>query len=172
MGNTQTFQKARLAVFRLCGLQLLFTVALTILALLVFDPQAAVSVFCGGMIGLIAGFYQAQRMLRVDAGKHPEAFMSGLWISELVKIVLTVAMFIAAIRLLQVQMVPTIVGYAGTYVIYWVALGTSYPWFETPVSNNARDKNWPDEMLKDSSLQSDSNQRESKHDESNQSSSE
>jgi ATP synthase protein I len=144
MGNTQTLQKARLAVFRLCGMQLMLTVALTLLALLMFGGSTATSTFSGGLIGVLAGLYQAQRMLRVDAGSHPEAFMRGLWVSELVKIVLTVAMFIAAIRLLRVQMVPTIVGYAGTYIVYWVALGTSYPWFETPVSNNDRDRNWPD----------------------------
>jgi ATP synthase protein I len=144
MGNTQTLQKARLAVFRLCGMQLMLTVAVTLLALLMFGSSTATSAFSGGLIGVLAGFYQAQRMLRVDAGSHPEAFMRGLWVSELVKIVLTVAMFIAAIRLLRVQMVPTIVGYAGTYIVYWVALGTSYPWFETPVSNNDRDRNWPD----------------------------
>jgi ATP synthase protein I len=144
MGNTQTLQKARLAVFRLCGMQLMLTVAITLLALLMFGSSTATSALSGGLIGVLAGFYQAQRMLRVDAGSHPEAFMRGLWVSELVKIVLTVAMFIAAIRLLRVQMVPTIVGYAGTYFVYWVALGTSYPWFETPVSNNDRDRNWPD----------------------------
>jgi ATP synthase protein I len=144
MGNTQTLQKARLAVFRLCGMQLMLTVAVTLLALLMFGSSTATSAFSGGLIGVLAGFYQAQRMLRVDAGSHPEAFMRALWVSELVKIVLTVAMFIAAIRLLRVQMVPTIVGYAGTYIVYWVALGTSYPWFETPVSNNDRDRNWPD----------------------------
>lgn len=144
MGNTQTFQKARLAVFRLFGMQLALTGALTLIALLAFGTTAALSVFAGGFIGMIAGFYQAQRILRVDAGSHPEAFMRGLWVSELVKIVLTVALFIFVIRLLKVQMVPTIVGYAGTYIIYWVALGTAYPWFEIPVSNNARDRNWPD----------------------------
>jgi F0F1-type ATP synthase assembly protein I len=92
---------------------------------------------------MLAGFYQAQRLLRVDAGMYPEAFLRGLWISEALKIVLTVAMFIAAIQLLRVQMVPTIVGYAGTYIVYWVALGTRYPWFETRVENT-RDTNWPE----------------------------
>jgi len=147
-------------------MQLALTVALTLIALLAFGAEAATSVLAGGSIGMLAGFYQAQRMLRVDAGKHPEAFMQGLWVSELVKIVLTVALFIAAIRLFRVQMVPTIVGYAGTYIIYWVALGTSYPWFETPVSNNARDRNWPDDFA-DKSQAPDTKQQES-----NQSSSE
>jgi ATP synthase protein I len=143
MGNTQTFQKARLAVIRLSAWQLSLTVALVLMAWLWFDAGFATSLLAGGMIGMLAGFYQAQRMLRVDAAEHPEVFMQGLWISEAVKIVLTVALFIVAIRLFRVQMVPTIIGYAGTYIIYWVALGTGYPWFETAVNNNSRDKNWP-----------------------------
>ncbi len=144
MGNTQTFQKARRAVIRLSVWQLLLTVALVLAASLWFDGKFATSVLAGGMIGMVAGFYQAQRMLQVDAAEHPEVFMQGLWISEAVKIVLTVALFIVAIRLFRVQMVPTIIGYAGTYVVYWVALGTRYPWFETSVNNNSRDQNWPD----------------------------
>jgi ATP synthase protein I len=143
MGNTQTFQKARLAVFRLAGWQLALTIALVGLALLFSDTKTATSVLVGGLIGLLAGLYQSQRMLRVDAGTDPEAFMRGLWVSEAVKIVLTVALFIVAIRLLRVQMVPTIVGYAGTYMVYWAALGTRYPWFETRIESD-REKNWPD----------------------------
>ncbi len=101
------------------------------------------SVFTGGLIGMLAGIYQAQRLLRVDAGMHPEAFLRGLWISETLKIVLTVVMFIAAIRLLRVQMVSTIIGYAGTYIVYWLALGTRYPWIDT-MAESTREKNWPE----------------------------
>ncbi|MDP6436222.1 MAG: ATP synthase subunit I [Gammaproteobacteria bacterium] len=143
MGNTQTFQKARLAVCRLAGWQLALTVVLAVVALVVGSGEAATAVLTGGFIGMLAGFYQAQRLLRVDAGMYPEAFLRGLWISEALKIVLTVAMFIAAIQLLRVQMVPTIIGYAGTYIVYWVALGTRYPWFET-VAESTREKNWPE----------------------------
>lgn len=144
MGNTNLFHKARLAVFRFSGIQLAVTVVLTLLAFLLFGPHAATSLFSGGLIGITAGLYQAQRMIKVDASAHPDAFMRGLWVSEIVKILLTVALFIVAIRVLRVAMVPTIVGYAGTYVVYWAMLGTAYPWFESPVSNNDRDRNWPD----------------------------
>jgi ATP synthase protein I len=146
MGNTQTFQKARLAVIRLLVWQFLLTAAAAIIAIFLVNTAFAFSVVAGGAIGMLAGSYQAQRMLRVDAGSHPEAFMRGLWISEAVKIVLTVALFVVAIRLLKVQMVPTIIGYAGTYIVYWAALGTRFPWFETSGSgnNNPRDRNWPD----------------------------
>ena len=143
MGDTQTFQKARLAVIRVSVWQLLLTATLAIIAMFLVNKAFAFSVVAGGAIGILAGTYQAQRMLRVDAATHPDAFMRGLWISEAVKIVLTVALFIGAIRLLEVQMVPTIIGYAGTYIVYWAALGTRYPWFETPVEKT-RDQNWPD----------------------------
>jgi ATP synthase protein I len=143
MGNTQTFQKARLAVIRLSVWQLLLTAVIACIAMFVVDAAFALSVIAGGLIGMLAGAYQAQRMLRLDAATHPEAFMAGLWVSEVVKIILTVALFIVAIRLLEVQMVPTIIGYAGTYIVYWAALGTRYPWFDSG-NNNAREKNWPD----------------------------
>ena len=134
-----------MAVFRLTGWQLLLTAALTCIAWLAGYDSAAVSVFVGGSIGMIAGLYQAMRLLQVNAAEEPEALMRALWLSEAVKIVVTVALFIVAIRLLTVEMVPTIVGYAVTYIVYWVALGTSYPWFETKAPDaNLRDRNWPD----------------------------
>ena len=145
MGNTQAFQKARIAVLRLTGWQFLLTVLLTATAVLTGYGSVALSVFIGGSIGMIAGLYQAMRLLQVDAGVQPEALMSGMWVSEAVKIVLTVAMFILAIRLFKVEMVPTLIGYAVTYIVYWVALGTGYPWIENEVSAaDLRERNWPD----------------------------
>ena len=144
MGNTHTFQKARRAVLRLSVWQLALTLMLSGVAL-ASSRDSAVSVLTGGMIGVVAGLYQAQRLLRVDASAYPESFMQGLWVSEVVKILLTGALFVLAIQLLDVQMVPTIVGYAVTYIVYWAALGTAYPWMDTPTNTgNLRDKNWPD----------------------------
>jgi len=146
MGNTSTFQKARIAVLRLIGGQFLLTALLTATAWLTGYGSAALSVFAGGSIGMIAGLYQAMRLLQVNAAEQPDALMRALWISEVIKILLTVAMFVLAIRLFEVEMVPTIVGYAATYIVYWIALGTRYPWFENEVSvSNLRDRNWPDE---------------------------
>lgn len=145
MGNTRTFQKARRAALVLTGWQLGLTTALAVAVGFAGSPRAALSVCAGGAIGMLAGLYQALRLLQVNAGEEPAAFLRGLWVSEAVKIVLTAALFIAAIRLLAVTMVPTIAGYAMTYIIYWVALGTRYPWFETDVpAADLRARNWPD----------------------------
>ena len=145
MGNTHTFQQARRAIFRLSAWQLGLTLLVAAAAAAFLSLHAAISALTVGLIGIVAGLYQAQRLLRVDASVHPQSVMLGLWISEAVKIALTVVMFLLAIRLLQVQMVPTIVGYAVTYIVYWAALGTAYPWIDSAAqSGNLRDRNWPD----------------------------
>lgn len=145
MGNTQTLQQARRAVIRLAAWQCGLIALAAMIVWWLSDTAAVRSLVTGGGIGVLAGLYQSQRLLRIDAGGHPEQFMRGLWVSEVLKIVLTVALFIAAIRLLQVTMVPTVGGYALTYLVYWVALGTAYPWLEQQHTGaNDRDRNWPD----------------------------
>ncbi|MBL8201001.1 MAG: ATP synthase subunit I [Chromatiales bacterium] len=94
-------------------------------------PVAAWSALLGGGIGIVAGLYQAMRMFRVSAAEDPARFYRGVWISEVVKILLTVALFSFAIRILRPQFAPLIVGYAATFIAYWVALGTGYPWLPT-----------------------------------------
>lgn len=145
MGNAHTFQKARYAVLRLTGWQLMLTAVLSSLAWWAGSGAAALAVATGGIIGVVAGLYQSMRLLQVDASLSPAAFAQSVWTSEAVKILVTVALFLLAIKLLAVQMVPTIVGYAATYIVYWVALATRYPWFEPDVdASDKRTTNWPD----------------------------
>ena len=66
-------------------------------------------------------------MFRMDASERPERYMGGVYVSEALKILLTVALFIAAIRVLRVELVPTMVGYAATFFVYWTALRTGFP---------------------------------------------
>ena len=50
--------------------------------------------------------------------------MRGVYIGEAVKIALTVALMIAAIRVLGVEMLPFMIGYIAIYSVYWIALKT------------------------------------------------
>ena len=85
----------------------------------------------------MAGLYQALRMFRIDASEQPQLYMRGVFASEALKILLTVALFIAAISVLRIDMVPAIAAYAGTFIVYWAALATNYPWLDSQVNNNA-----------------------------------
>ena len=71
-------------------------------------------------------------MFRVDASKDPAGFMRGVYVGEAVKIVLTAALTIAAIKVLNVTMLPFMIGYIAIYVVYWVALKTGLPGLTEP----------------------------------------
>ncbi len=114
----------QMAAFRLAGWQALLTGFVAAGAYWLGGSSAALSAATGGSIGIVAGLYQALRMFRVDAGRDPQGFMRGVYIGEAVKIVLTVALMIAAIRVLGVEMLPFMVGYIAIYSIYWIALRT------------------------------------------------
>ena len=118
------------AAFRLAAWQLVITGIVVAIASLAGGSDAAFSAATGGSIGIVAGLYQALRMFRIDASKDPDGFLRSVYVGEAVKILLTVALMIAAIRALQVAMLPFMLGYIAIYVVYWMALKTEFPWIK------------------------------------------
>ncbi|MDH4021891.1 MAG: ATP synthase subunit I [Gammaproteobacteria bacterium] len=127
-GNSLEFRALRSAAFRLAGWQIAITVVVAAVAGMLGGEAAVRSALMGGGIGVVAGLYQALRMFRFSAAIDPARFYRGVWVSEAVKILLTVALFIFAIRVLRPVFAPMIVAYAATFLAYWAALGTGYPW--------------------------------------------
>lgn len=127
MGNAQAFKRLRRGAYRLAGWQLVVTSLAAVAAGLVGGRSWLISAFAGGCIGVVAGLYQAQRMFRMDASEQPERYMSAVYVSEAIKVMLTVALFIAAIKILRVEFVPTLVGYTATFFVYWIFLRTGFP---------------------------------------------
>jgi F0F1-type ATP synthase assembly protein I len=123
------------AALKLAGWQVLMTALVAALFGWAGGPGFAVSAATGGGIGIIAGLYQALRIFSVDAGRNPEGFMQRVYVSEALKIVLTVALIIAAIKLLHVELLPFMTGYIAIYVVYWVILKTGFPGVENPGVN-------------------------------------
>lgn len=128
MGNLQGFRPLRRAAFRLAAWQMALCLAVAVAAAWFGGPAAFRSALIGGGIGIVAGTYQALRMFRVSAADDPARYYRGVWVSELVKILLTVALFIFALRVLEPRFAPMMVAYTSTFIVYWVALGTGYPW--------------------------------------------
>ena len=124
MGSTQAFRRLRIGAYWLAGWQLVVTSLTAGAAGLVGGRCWVVSAFAGGCIGVVAGLYQALRMFCMDASQEPERYMSAVYVSEAIKVTLTVALFIGAIKILQIEIVPTMVGYTATFFVYWISLGT------------------------------------------------
>jgi F0F1-type ATP synthase assembly protein I len=95
-----------------------------------FGPEGSMqSALAGGVIGIVAGLYQALRMFGSSPASDPARYLRAVYVGEAMKILITAALFVAAIRLLKPQFLPFIGGYSATFLVYWVALGTGYPWF-------------------------------------------
>jgi len=120
------------AAFWLAGWQLALTGFVAAGAGWLGGSASGLSAATGGSIGIVAGLYQALRMFRVDASKDPAGFMRGVYVGEVVKIILTAALTIAAIKVLNVTMLPFMIGYIAIYVVYWVALKTGLPGLTEP----------------------------------------
>jgi len=115
----------RIEAYRLAGWQLLVTAVIAGLMALLGGTNWAVSALAGGAIGLVTNLWQALRMARL-AGSAPEKFLGGLYVSELIKAVLTVALFIFAIKVFQVELVPTISGYGACFVVHLVTVKRNF----------------------------------------------
>ena len=120
------------AAYWLAGWQLALTGFVAAGAGWLGGSASGLSAATGGSIGIVAGLYQALRMFRVDASKDPAGFMRGVYVGEVVKIILTAALTIAAIKVLNVTMLPFMIGYIAIYVVYWVALKTGLPGLTEP----------------------------------------
>jgi F0F1-type ATP synthase assembly protein I len=112
------------AVLKLAGWQVVMIGLVAAIAGWAGGSAYAVSAATGGGIGTITGLYQALRMFSVDAGRNPDGFMQRVYVTEALKIVTTVALMIAAIKLLHVDFLPFMTGYIAIYIVYWVALKT------------------------------------------------
>ena len=137
MGNEQNLRRVRAAAWRLAGWQVAVTAVLALGAAGIGGRPWALSAVCGGGIGTLAGLYQALRMFSIDAGEQPRLYLRAVFASETLKVLLTVALFVAAINMLGIDMVPAIAAYAGTFLVYWAALATNYPWLHSRVKKNA-----------------------------------
>lgn len=126
--NALALQGLRRAAYRLSGWQLVITAMVVTGAAWIAGSAAALSALVGGAIGTVTGLYQAVRLFRTDASQHPESFMGAVYAGEAVKILLTAALFVFAIKALRAEFLPLILGYIATLVVYWAALGTGFPW--------------------------------------------
>jgi ATP synthase protein I len=103
--------------------QAALAVGLAVVAGVLFDVNAAISVVSGGLIGLVANLGYVLRAMRISSGSDPVKVYKAQAAGERLKFVLTLAGF--ALVFLQykgVEVLALFLGYTSTFVIYWLAL--------------------------------------------------
>lgn len=85
--------------------------------------NAAVSVLIGGSIGVIANLGYVLRAMRMTSGTDPVKAYRAQAAGEGFKFLLTLIGFaLVFLRFKEVAVLPLFLGYASTFVIFWMAL--------------------------------------------------
>jgi ATP synthase protein I len=85
--------------------------------LALWGRQAGVSALAGAAIGIIANLYMTLKALRPR--QSARAALGALYMGQLVKVALTVAMFVTAARLPDLVWPALLVAYIATLVVFW-----------------------------------------------------
>jgi len=109
-------------MMRLLAAQSLAAVALTLLLGVWLGKTAAVSALVGTVIAIVPNFYLARRLLRRGPGATPSESLRGIYTGELLKIAFTIALFVIAIRLLDVVFLIVVASYLAMVAVNWLAL--------------------------------------------------
>lgn len=115
-------ERAQHAMMRLLAAQSLAGVALTLLLSVWLGKTAAVSALVGTVIAIVPNFYLARRLLRRGPGATPSESLRGIYTGELLKIAFTIALFVIAIRLLDVVFLIVVASYLAMVAVNWLAL--------------------------------------------------
>lgn len=87
------------------------------------DANAAVSVLIGGSIGVIANLGYALRAMGMTSGTDPVKAYRAQAAGEGFKFLLTLIGFaLVFMKYKEVAVLPLFLGYASTFVIFWMAL--------------------------------------------------
>ena len=103
--------------------QAALAIILAVAAGLFVNVNAAVSVLIGGSIGLIANLGYVLRAMRMSSGADPVKAYQAQAAGEGLKFLLTLVGFaLVFLGYKGVAVLPLFLGYASTFVIYWMAL--------------------------------------------------
>ena len=102
--------------------QSLAAVAITLVLSVWLGKTAAYSALVGAIIAIVPNLYLARRLLGRGPGATPSESLRGIYSGELLKIAFTIALFVIAIRLLDVVFLIVVASYLAMVMINWLAL--------------------------------------------------
>ena len=87
----------------------------------VMGSNGAYAALVGGLVGVLPNYYLARRLVRRQRGATPEQALHQIYVGELIKITFTAAMFVIAIKLLNVNFLIVVLTYIATVAVNWLA---------------------------------------------------
>ena len=92
----------------------------------------AVAVIAGGLINVIANLYFALHVFSAGV-RTAQSVLRGFYVAEVVKLLLTAALFALALAVLKLAALPLLTGFVMTLAGYWLVLlpaGPAHRWIK------------------------------------------
>ena len=102
--------------------QLAVTVASSALCAFFFGPAYAGAALAGGAISMLSGLAFAARLFAPGADAEPKRLVRAFYVGAVVKFVVTVALFSAALAVLERGFGALLGTFMATLPVYWLAL--------------------------------------------------
>jgi ATP synthase protein I len=83
---------------------------------------AGASALIGGGIGVAASLAMVMIMFGRAGGADPQRILRSAYRGEVVKLALSVLLIVAALKWVELAVLPFFAAYAATFVVYWIAL--------------------------------------------------
>jgi F0F1-type ATP synthase assembly protein I len=112
---------ARRAALMLVLAQVAATLILAVAFLVGSSARAAISALIGGGIGVAASLAMVFFMFR-GAATDPRGVLRSAYRGEAAKFGITVLLIVAALKNVELAVLPFFVTYAATLLVYWIAL--------------------------------------------------
>ena len=102
--------------------QVFAALALALVLAVWASVSAVYSATVGAFIAIVPNYYLAARLMRRKPGATPSESLRGIYTGELLKIAFTIALFVIAIRLLDVVFPIVVASYLAMVAINWLTL--------------------------------------------------
>lgn len=114
--------KAGMTVTRVLAIQAALTLCIATAALALAGTKAGYSALIGGGINFLTTAYFARRVFTAGPGSTAKRMVRAFYVGEVIKIVLTVALFTVVFLWLDVAFLPLFLAYVVTMLAFWIAL--------------------------------------------------
>ncbi len=88
---------------------------------LAFGNLVAKSLLLGGLICILPGWYFIDRVFRITGAQNTAKIVKRFYHSEVIKILLSIGLFIVAIRYVTLIPLAFFIGFIVAQLVYWVA---------------------------------------------------
>ena len=123
LGAGALYRHSRRIVLGVVAGQIVVALVVALAASLLGGVPAGYSALVGAGIGILPTYYLAMRMFkRSNAALSPDQALRNIYLGEGIKVIFTLALFVMAMRVLEVNLAIVAGAYVATVAVYWLAI--------------------------------------------------